>query len=186
MEDSEIIKLFFDRNERAITEVSAKYQRLCIGIAENVLGNEQDAEECVNDSMLVLWNLIPPNSPTKFCSYLCKIVRNQALKRYEYNTAQKRNSEFVQSVEELESVLGDGKDCYEQETDSEHLGKLINDFLHGEKDEIRSVFIRRYWFFDTVSDISKRFGFSESKVKSMLFHSRERLKVFLQKEGYNL
>lgn len=183
MEDSEIVGLFFDRNEKAISETTLKYRHLCKKNAMNILGNLEDTEECVNDSMLVLWNLIPPNNPQSLSAFLCKIVRNQALKRHEYNSAQKRNPLLSQSIEELEGVVADKGDCLEDTTDAEHLGKLISDFLRTEKPDSRNVFIRRYWFFDSVQDISKSFGFSQSKVKSMLFHTRQKLKDYLLKEG---
>ena len=176
-----IINLYFERNEQAINETDAKYGRLCFGIANNILADNEDAEECVNDTYLSVWNQIPPTRPNNFRSFLCKIVRNLSLKKLDYNLAAKRDKNMTISFSELENILQDNK--IDDEPEYEELGKIISDFLWQEKEVSRNVFIRKYFFLEAVSDIAERYSFSESKVKSMLYHSRNRLKEYLRKEG---
>lgn len=184
MDDSQIIELYFERNENAIKETELKYGALCFSIANNILNNEADPEECVNDTYLNAWNIIPPQRPNNYKAFVSKITRNLALKRIEFNSAIKRSASTTISLSELEDVLP-GKSI-QSEIKDEMLGKLINDFLRNEKESAKNVFIRKYWYFDTVADIANRYSFSESKVKSMLFHTRNRLKNYLKKEGVYL
>lgn len=184
MEDLQIIDLYFKRDENAIKETDIKYGKLCFHIANNILNNSADSEECVNDTYLGVWNVIPPQRPNNFMAFICKITRNLSLKRIEFNTAVKRSAHTVISLSELEEILP--AQNTPPEVEDEQLGKLISDFLRTEKEAARNVFIRKYWFFDTISDISARYSFSESKVKSMLFHTRNRLREYLKKEGVNL
>lgn len=181
MEDQGIISLFFARDERAIAETRKKYGPLCMHLAGRILGNHQDAEECVDDAYFGLWNTIPPERPTFFQAFLCKIVRNFSLKRLEYNTARKRCPTGTVAFEELENLLP-----YEDDRSEEELGELINRFLHNEKPLYRQVFLRKYWFFDSIEEIAQRFACSESAVKSMLMRTRKRLKTYLEKEGIGL
>lgn len=184
MDDSQIIELYFARDEEAIRATSVKYGRLCSHMAYNILNNEADTEECVNDAYLGVWNAIPPKRPDNFMAFLCKITRNLALKRLEYASAAKRHAPVVVPLSELDELLPDSKRL--DETDEQQLGALLSGFLRSEKVDARNVFIRRYWYFDTIAQISARYAFSESKVKSMLFHTRRRLKLFLKKEGFDL
>ena len=181
MEDSKIIALYIARDEQAIRETEAKYGRLCFRVANNILANDADAEECVNDGYLGVWNRIPPTRPVHFSAFLCRIVRNLSLKKLAYLSAEKRASNAALSFEELEQVLPDH--CVASDAGEQRLGQLISDFLRAEKADARNVFLRKYWFFDSVSDIAARYGFSESKVKSMLLRTRNRLKDYLTKEG---
>ena len=183
MEDSKIIALVFARSEQAITELSAKYGKLCLHIANNILGNNQDAEECVNDAYIGVWNAIPPTRPQHLMSFLCKITRNLSLKRLEAMTRKKRSATVV-SLEELAEILPD-ESIANGVSDGE-IAKAINRFLHNESATVRNVFLRKYYFFDSIGDIAQRFGFTESKVKSMLFHTRKKLKEYLIKEGVEL
>lgn len=178
MDDPAIIELYFARSEQAIDETDKKYGKLCRSLASNILSSDEDAEECVSDAYLSVWNTIPPTRPNNFTAFLCKIVRNLSLKRLDYNTAQKRNGNVTVPLSELEEVLYTAP-----EPELEELGKLLSRFLRQEKSDARNVFIRRYYFFDTVADIAERYSFSESKVKSMLYHTRNRLRAFLKKEG---
>lgn len=184
MEDIKIIELFFSRSERAISETSSKYGKLCLSIAGNILGSPEDSEECVNDTYLALWNKIPPARPANLMAFICKITRNLSLKKLEFNTAQKRTQNLTVCFSELEQILPDY--AISPDFDDEEIGKIISDFLKNEKQEVRNVFIRKYWYFDSVSDIAKRYKFSESKVKSMLFHTRNKLKKHLIKEGVHI
>ena len=184
MDDSQIIELYFERDEKAIKETELKYGALCFSIANNILNNEADTEECVNDTYLSVWNIIPPQRPNNFKAFVSKITRNLSLKRIEFNNAIKRSADTIISLSELEDVLP--SESVQSEIEDEMLGKLISDFLRNEKEGARNVFIRKYWYFDTVADIAVRYSFSESKVKSILFHTRNRLKDYLIKEGVYL
>lgn len=184
MEDFQIIDLYFARNERAIEETADKYGHLCFRIAHNILYSIEDTKECVNDTYLCAWNTIPPQKPNNFMAFLCKITRNLSLKRLDYRRAQKRNPELILSLEELETVLPD--DQIQREINDEDIGAAISRFLKTEPEERRNVFIRKYWFCDSIQSISKRYAFSEGKVKSMLHRSRNRLKDYLKKEGIAL
>ena len=181
MNDLQIIELYLARNEQAIKETEMKYGRLCFSISNNILNNVQDSKECVNDTYLALWNKIPPEQPKSFMAFVAKIARNTALKKVEYNTADKRNSQMTMSLDEIQDIALD--ENIKDNISAEELGKLINKFLKAEKTAARNVFIRRYFYFDSVTDIAERYSFSESKVKSMLFQSRKRLKKFLHQEG---
>lgn len=181
MEDNRIIELYFDRDESAIQETQRKYGRLCLSLARSILGNEEDAAECVNDTYLALWNTIPPQKPDSLMAFAAKLARNSALKKLRFNTAEKRNSAAVLSLTELENALS-----VEENFDDGELSRLLNSFLQKESPTARNVFLRRYWFFDSISDIGARYSFSESKVKTILHRSRKRLKDYLQKEGIHL
>ena len=182
MDDRSIIALYFARDERAIAETEQKYGKLCLGLALRVLGNEQDAEECVNDAYAGLWNAIPPTDPEDLCAFACRVVRNLSLKRLRALTRQKCSRDMTVSLSDLEEILPDGAvDRREGE-----IGAAISAFLREQSEDVRGVFIRKYYFFDSVSDIAKRYGFSQSKVKSMLYHTREKLKEYLTKEGIGI
>ena len=184
MEDTKIIELFFSRSEEAITETASKYGKLCLSISGNILGNNEDSEECVNDTYLALWNCIPPQRPSNLMAFISKIVRNLSLKKLDYNLAKKRDSSITHSLSELEEILPDK--AISNKFSDEEIGRILSNFLKNEKADSRNVFIRKYWYFDSVEDISKRYKFSESKVKSMLFHTRNRLKKYLIKEGVRI
>lgn len=183
MDDMRIVALFFERNEQAIKETEIKYGRLCHTLALNILDSPEDAEECVNDTYMTLWNKIPPTSPENLKAYVCRVTRNLALKRLEYNAARKRSAASLIPLSELEETLA-AKTV--SDADGEDLGRAISGFLREQKDDPRNVFIRRYWFLDTVADIAKRYSFSESKVKSMLHRTRGKLKKYLKKEGFDI
>lgn len=178
MEEQKIVDLFFARDERAITETKNKFGFLCMELAGRLLHDRQDAEECVNDAYLGLWNTIPPERPTYFRAFLCKIVRNLSLKRLEYLTAKKRCASYEVSFEELEGVLQK-----EDDRSEEKIGELINRFLYKVKPLHRQMFLRKYWFFDSIEDIAQRFNCTQSKVKTILMRTRQRLKKFLEQEG---
>mgnify|MGYP005755205059 CR=1 FL=1 len=184
VDDEQIIALYFARDEAAITETDNKYGKLCYGIAHHILLNDEHTEECVNDAYLAVWNTIPPTHPNNFTAFICKIIRNLALKRLEYENAEKRRSNFCCSLSDLEEIIPDER--IRPEIGEKELGGIISDFLRCQKAEARNVFIRKYWFFDSVSDIARRYHFSESKVKSMLYHTRNKLRDYLRKEGIEL
>jgi RNA polymerase sigma-70 factor (ECF subfamily) len=191
MEDNRIVDLYWERDERAISESDAKYGAFCARIAMNILDNAQDAEECVNDTYLRAWNAIPPNRPTKLGAFLGKITRNLSLDRYKAKkTAKRGNSLFLVSLDELSECVPDGStgfgSGFDDETEARLIGECINRFLHKLSGEARDVFICRYFYSDSIGEIARRFGLSESKVKSMLHRARGKLKKSLESEGIRL
>ena len=178
MDDEKIIELLFNRSEQAIEEVDKKYGKTCHNISYNILHNKLDAEECVNDAYLGAWNAIPPARPNPLLTYLCKIVRNLSLKRYEFNTAIKRNSTYDVAMEELESCLS-SPETVESEIALKELTHIIENFLDSLSTENRVIFLRRYWFSDTYSDIAARVGMTEKNVSVRLTRIREKLRNYL-------
>lgn len=184
MEDEKIIDLYFKRSESALAETSIKYGSYCKAIANNILSSYEDSEECENDAYRVLWERIPPEKPSYFKGYLGKIVRNLALTRYEYNTAKKRNSKFHVVLSELEECIPSNTSIEEQVQERE-ISKEISTFLKSIDKEKRIIFVKRYWYSDSIEDIALHMGISESKVKSILFRIRKKLKIHLEREGYS-
>ncbi len=182
MDDEMIVSLFWARDERAIVETSLKYGRLCNHIANNILSNNEDREECINDTYFAVWNAIPDKHPSRFSVFISRIARNLALKKYEYISAAKRNPSAVTSLEELGDCVS-GTDNIESEIEKKHIENTINKFLWRLDEEKRNVFIRRYWYFDSIGTICKFTGFSQSKVKSMLYEMRHKLRKYLESEG---
>lgn len=182
MEDNKIVALYWERNEQAIHETSLKYGGLCSHIAQNILSNYEDCEECVNDTLLAVWNAIPNERPNKFSAFVSRITRNLALKKYEYISAAKRNPAATTSLEELEDCIS-GTNNVESEAEKRHIERTIDKFLWRQSEEKRNIFIRRYWYFDSIEDICKSTGFSQSKVKSILYGMRQKLRGYLRKEG---
>lgn len=185
MEDSKIIGLFFERSETAITQLTEKYGKLCKKIAMNILKDPEDAEEAFNDALLGIWKSIPPNRPDSLIAYVCRVVRNQALKRYEYNTAAKRNSYYDTALEELEECLSAPSDV-EKEIEARQLEADIDQFLGLLKQEDRVIFMRRYYFSDPYTDIALLTGMTEKNVSVRLTRIRSRLRDFLKERGYDL
>ena len=181
MEDLQIIELYFARDEQAIKETDRKYGKMCFRVAKNLLANNEDSEECVNDTYLAVWNKIPPTRPNNFTAFICKITRNLSLKKLEISNAMKRSADAIISLSEIGATLSDHSIA--PDIEEEELGKLISAFLWSEKEFDRNVFLRKYWFFDTISDIAERYSLPENTVKSMLFRSRNRLREFLKREG---
>ena len=184
MDDLKLIELYFQRDEQAIRETDAKYGKLCHSIAYNILKNHEDSEECVNDTYVGIWNAIPPVKPNNFTSFICKITRNLSLKHLEFSTRKKRSPDILVSLDELAAILPD--DRYAPDVSDEETGKLISNFLRHQKEDARNVFLRKYYFFDSIEEIANRYAFTESKVKNMLFYTRNKLKDYLIKEGVEL
>ncbi len=182
MKESNIIKLYNDRDESAIRETREKYGNYCHSIAYNVLGNEEDVSEVLNDTYLAVWNSIPPEEPRSLSSYIGRITRNLALKRHREMSAKKRSGSAADvSLEELSECIA-ASDTVEAAVEEKDLTRLLNDFLSSLSKRDRQVFVRRYWYMDKVSDIAERYGYSESKVKMILLRSREKLAEKLRKE----
>ena len=182
LEDSKIIELFFDRSEEAITELSKKYGQVCKSVAENILNNQLDSEECVNDAFLAVWNTIPPQKPEHLLSYVCRIVRNLAIKKYHANTAQKRNSIYDVALDEI-------KECFpssvsvEDEIESVEFSKEIDRFLESMAKQCRILFVRRYYYSDSIEELAELFRTSKHNISVRLSRMRKKLKKYLIKEG---
>lgn len=185
MDDKEIITLYLQRSQMAIIETKSKYGHYCRAIASNILSNYADIEECENDTYMAAWNIIPPNWPNKLSVFLGRVIRNIALDKYSYNKAKKRNNEFDVILSELEECLS-SPDTVENQYEHGELAKSISKFLYTIDREARSVFIRRYWYSDSIKEISTNFNMSSSKVKSMLHRTRSKLKKHLEKEGFEI
>lgn len=184
IDDMKIIELYFERDEQAIKETDSKYGKLCHSIAYNILNNREDSEECVNDTYVGVWNAIPPTRPNNFMAFICKIARNLSLKRLEFTKREKRSADIIISFEDLAAVLPDER--YAPNISDEDIGKIISEFLRNQKEDAKNVFIRKYYFFDSISEIAKRYSFTESKVKNMLFYTRNKLKDYLIREGVEI
>ena len=183
MTDEAILEQFRLRSEDAVKAAAEKYGAFLNKIARNILHQREDAEECVNDTYLTAWEQIPPDSPRSLAAYLGRIVRCKALNRFDYLSAQRRNTDFTLQLSELEECLPGGA-ALEERFEAWELGAAISAFLRGEKAESRTLFIRRYWYSDSVRALSRRYHISESKVKSSLFRTRNRLRAYLEQEGY--
>jgi len=182
LKDHEIIALFFERSEQAIKELTVKYGRAIRNVAWNILKNPQDVEECSNDTYFQIWNLIPPNVPQYLGAYACRIARNLSLKRYETNTAEKRNSNYDVALEELgESVpaLSGVESAY----DAKELTNYLNAFLKAQSGDDRYLFLRRYWHGDGITQIAETMGITPHSASVRLFRLRQKLQKFLVKEG---
>ena len=184
MSDEKIIELYFNRDEQSIRETEKKYGKLCYHISYNILNDHDDSTECVNDTYMGVWNAIPPEKPDNFKAFICKIARNLSLKKLEFLTRAKRSQNMVVSIEELREILPDER--YAPNVKDEDVGALISKFLRTQKEEVRNVFIRKYYYFDSISEIAKRYSFTESKVKNMLFYTRNKLRDYLIKEGIEI
>lgn len=186
MEDKEIVEMFLSRDENAIRHTERKYSRYLLTIARNILSDNEDSRECVNDTYLKAWNTIPPNQPEKLSYYLGNITRQISVDRLRSRLAKKRaGGEYALSLEELEECVSKGGDASEY-ADVRLLSELIGRYLRSCSEQARQIFVCRYYFCDSLQKIAEYFGFSQSKVKSILFRTRAGLKEFLIKEGYEL
>lgn len=185
MDDKDIIILFLNRSEQAIVELAAKYGQLCRHIAMNILGNCEDAEECVSDTYLGAWNTIPPQKPNPLKAYICKIARNIAITKYHANTARKRNSHYDVALEELENCLF-SLDTPDSVLQAKELSHLLDRFLTNLDTRSRVMFVRRYWYSDSINDLAKMLHMRPNHVSVHLSRIRSRLRKFLIQEGYIL
>lgn len=183
MDDRQIVKKFFDRDESAIEDTKQAYEGYCKSIANNILSDPRDGEECVNDALFAAWMSIPPNEPENLKAYIGKLTREKALDIFRKNNAQKRmDDKALIPFDELEEAVGEN--TVEASVTSSELSRVISDFLLSQKEAERKVFVRRYWYCDSVSDICKRYGYGQSKVLMMLKRTRDKLAEHLKKEGY--
>lgn len=182
MEDKHIVKLLLQRVEAALAVVEAQYGRRLYAIAMNILGDDRDAQECVNDTYLALWNNIPPEKPDPLSAYACRISRNLAYARLRGTLAQKRNSRYDLSLEELAECIGESS--LEDTLSARELGQAINRFAASLSRENRVIFLRRHWFGDSVRDIAADLGLDEGAVSTRLSRIRSKLKAKLIKEEF--
>ena len=183
MDDRQIINLFNERSEAALMETAAKYGKYCHAIAYNILYNEEDTEECVNDTYLKAWEVIPPQIPEKLSAFLGKITRNLAITKYRYNNSKKRgNGQIALALEELTECIP-SQNSTEQEVSNKLFIETLNAFLEELSAEKRKIFMQRYWYLRPVAEIAGEYGISESKVKMILLRTRNKLKQVLEKEG---
>ncbi|MCM1228960.1 MAG: RNA polymerase sigma factor [Ruminococcus flavefaciens] len=182
MEDSQIIELYFARNQRALSESQAKYGAYCRSVTGNVLSDVRDIEESVNQTWFEAWKSIPPHKPDTLSAYLGKITRNISLNVLRSHSAQKRRADFAESYNELEEIIG--SDSVEDKIITKQLAESVNKFVGGLPEIQRKVFVCRYWYFDSVEEIGARFGFSNGKVKSMLYRIRKKLQKYLKQEEF--
>ncbi len=185
-EDKDIVKMFLARNENAIAESRKKYGSKLQRISFNITADRSAAEEVENDTYFTAWNSIPPKEPyTYFYAFLARIARNISLSLCRGRSRLKRSAHIVELSEEMEQCIPSNEDIADR-LDGDILAEKISDFLMTKSEEKRGVFMRRYWFLDSVESISKRFGLKESNVKTILFRLRNELKDYLEREGYDL
>ena len=183
VKDADIVDLFWARDERAITEASIKYEKYCSAIARNILENQADVEESVNDTWLNAWNSMPPHRPAILQTFLGKITRFICLKRWRTLHSQKRGGgEVALAFEELSESIPDGN-TIEDSLNATELARILTAFLLQLSDNERDIFVCRYWYLDPISSICEQFHFSQSRVKTMLWRTRAKLKAYLIREG---
>ena len=180
MNDQDIIALYVARDEQAIVETAGKYGGLCMQVSMNILANKSDAEECVNDTYLKTWNSIPPTTPRSLGAFVCRIARNLSLNRHRDAHRERRNRDLLVSFEELEACIS-----MPDETENE-LAELLTVFLEGQGETDRVLFMGRYWYACSVSDLAKRMGMTQNAVSLRLYKTREKLRIYLEERGYRV
>lgn len=184
MEDTAIIHLFWTRNEDAIKETDRTYGKKLFALANRIVQSREDAQECVNDTYWKAWDTIPPQKPEHFYAYLAKICRNFSLGKLDWKNAARRKAEICSLTQEMESCIPDHRQA--DELEAKELQKILNRFLGEISQENRLIFLRRYWYMDTIADIAARSGMTESSVKSRLHRTRDKLQNYLTREGIYL
>lgn len=186
LEDGSIIQMYWDRNEEAIGRTKEKYGRYCYSIAYGILSDKEDAEETENDTYLGAWDSMPPHKPDVLSTFLGKITRNLSLKKWRNKNAIKRGAgEVGLTLDELTECIPSAESV-DKEVELKELGRIIDLFLRRIPENERNVFICRYWYFDSIADICKRYGYSASKVKMLLLRTRKKLRSKLEEEGINI
>ena len=182
MDDAQIIESFFRRDPAAIDAVQQRYGRRCLAAAGHILPDSRDAEECVSDVWLRLWNAIPPERPRSLAAYIATVTRRVALDKCDYNKAAQRRSDLTLAFDELEGCLS-SEDSAVQALEQADFRRVLNGFLRKLTRQSRTYFIRRYWYGESIREIADSCGAGEEKVKSSLFRTRQRLRAALEKEG---
>ena len=184
MDDDKIISLYWKREERAVEETQSKYGKLCYSVAYGVLHNSEDAEECVNDTYVRAWNSIPPEEPDNFAGYLCRIVRNLAIDRIKMYSAEKRQGQTA-IMDELEGCFPACEDT-DRVIDKMSMTKAFERFLSSEPPAHRMIFMRRYFYLDSIGDIARAMKMTNGGVRASLHRIRKRLKKYLEEEGISI
>lgn len=183
MTDAAIVDLYWARNDEAVRETQKKYGGYCYTIAYNFLRSSEDAEECVNDTWFHAWNAMPENRPTRLGAFVGKITRSLAFDRYRGSRAQKRGGgELPLVLDELRTCIPTVPSAAQEAEDAE-LEEIINKFLHALPPRDCNIFLRRYWYAEPLSEISKRYGIKQNTIKTVLFRTRNKLKEYLEQEG---
>ena len=181
MEDEKIIELFFGRSESAIKELAAKFEKVCMTVSMNILGSREDAEECLNDTYLAVWNTIPPQKPENLTAFICKIARNLSLKKSAYNSAEKRQGNYGICIDELNECIP-AQHTVESETEFAELSDTVNKFISSLDKTNQFLFVRRYFFSDSYESLSKHTGLKEQAIRTRLSRIRSNLKKFLAEQ----
>lgn len=183
MDDGTIVELYWDRNEEALAHTETVYGAYCRTIANNLLHDAEDAKECLDDALLAAWNSIPPKKPGCLRTYLGKLTREIAVDRLRKKLAEKRiPAEATLPFDELEAIVGENG--VDEAVGVSELARLVSAFLREQKEIDRDLFIRRYWYYDSVEDLCRRYGFGRSRVLVKLKRTRDKLALYLKKEGY--
>ena len=183
LEDSEIVSLFFERSEQAIEELDCKYGTAVKKTVANILRDRLDVEECVSDTYLRVWNSIPPHAPNPLAGFVCRIARNLAVNRYHANNAEKRGGNYDLVLDEMEQCIPSGVSI-ETEYEAKELSAAINRFLSTLDRKNRFLFVRRYWYADSIADLAAMTRSSANQISVRLFRLREKLRITLVKEGF--
>ena len=184
MNDSQIVNMYWERNEKAVEETQKKYGSFCYSVAYSILCNEEDAKESVNDTYLDAWNSIPPHKPSALSAFLGKITRRISIDKWRNkNAARRGGGQITDTLDELAECIPDSNGI-EKQLEEKALNETINSFIKSLPEEEQKIFICRYWYLDSIKSISEQFGFSQSKVTSMLFRTREKLRKILMEEGF--
>ena len=181
MKDDQIVALYWARDPRAISETKTCYESKLLRLAENILRDMRDSEECVNDTYLKAWQTIPPQRPIYLFAFLARICRNEALGRIDWRNAAKRKDQWIELSDELESCIPDKKQM--DPADLAALTDVFDRFLAGLHREDRILFLRRYWYGDTVEELSVVLKLRQGTVKTRLFRLRKKLRSYLEQEG---
>lgn len=181
MDDNDIVQLFIARSEEAIHYTSIQYGSRLKGLAYNILGCKEDAEEIVNDTYLALWNSIPPQKPTYFFAYAAKICRYLSFDRFDRTTAKKRNAVLVELTSEMEQCIPDRRQLYS--SSPADIGRLLNTFVQQQPAINQAIFVRRYWAGESISTIAEKTGLRDGAIKTKLYRMRKKLKHYLEEEG---
>ncbi len=181
MDDNSIIELYWNRDEAAIRETDAAYGRKLHSLSGSILDSREDAQECVNDTYLATWQAIPPQRPNFFYAFLSRICRYISFGRLDWNNAAKRRADLVSLTAELEACIPDNRTA--QVIEARELGRILSEFVKTLPQDSRLIFLRRYWHLETTEEIARRYGFSQSKVKTQLHRTRAKLYDYLSKEG---
>lgn len=185
MEDNQIVDLFFERSEKAIIELSSKYNGICMKTALNIIGSFEDSEECVSDAYLGMWESIPPHRPNPLLAFLLRLVRNISINRYKYIHAEKRMGNYAECIDDFEWALTTDETPEDAYILSE-ISKYIDDFIDTMSKRNRLIFVRRYWYMDSYSDIAQMTGMREGAIRTRLSRQREQLKQYLVDRGVKI